>query len=93
MNEDSDAFCEWLQNTKCLTKNSADDVISRVKRAKNIFDAATCAISLNLFISSPFYFNLYPFLCFANIYSQKISKIISPNVLVVCDVPVFSKVS
>jgi hypothetical protein len=45
------------------------------------FDAAICAISLKLFIASPFYFKLYPFLCFVNIYSQKISKIISPNLI------------
>jgi hypothetical protein len=38
MNEDYSVFCEWLRNTKSLTKKSADDVVSRVKRAKTIID-------------------------------------------------------
>ena len=36
MNENYIDFLEWLQNTKSLTKNSAEDVISRIRRAKNI---------------------------------------------------------
>jgi DNA (cytosine-5)-methyltransferase 1 len=36
MNEEYTAFREWLISTKSLTKDSADDVISRVKRAKSI---------------------------------------------------------
>ena len=31
-------FQTWLQNTKSLTKNSATDVVSRIKRAKKIMD-------------------------------------------------------
>jgi len=38
MNEDYADFREWLQNTKSLTKNSAEDVVSRIKRAKNIME-------------------------------------------------------
>ncbi|MDR2602787.1 MAG: hypothetical protein LBC53_10140 [Spirochaetaceae bacterium] len=38
MNENYYAFCEWLQTTKALTKKSANDVVSRLKRAKNIID-------------------------------------------------------
>jgi DNA (cytosine-5)-methyltransferase 1 len=38
MNEEYADFREWLQNTKYLTKDSADDVVSRIKRAKNIME-------------------------------------------------------
>jgi len=38
MNEEYADFLEWLQNTKFLTKNSAEDVVSRIKRAKNIME-------------------------------------------------------
>jgi DNA (cytosine-5)-methyltransferase 1 len=38
MNEEYTDFREWLQNTKSLTKNSAEDVVSRIKRAKNIME-------------------------------------------------------
>jgi DNA (cytosine-5)-methyltransferase 1 len=38
MNEDYKAFYEWLQTTKSLTKNSAKDVVSRIKRAKSIME-------------------------------------------------------
>jgi DNA (cytosine-5)-methyltransferase 1 len=38
MNEDYADFREWLQNKKSLTKNSAEDVVSRIKRAKNIME-------------------------------------------------------
>ena len=38
MNEEYVNFREWLQETKSLTKNSAEDVISRIKRAKNIME-------------------------------------------------------
>jgi DNA (cytosine-5)-methyltransferase 1 len=31
-------FREWLIVSKSLTKKSADDVVSRIKRAKNIMD-------------------------------------------------------
>jgi len=36
MNEEYVAFFEWLINTKSLTKDSATDVVSRIKRAKSI---------------------------------------------------------
>jgi DNA (cytosine-5)-methyltransferase 1 len=38
MTEEYADFREWLQNTKSLTKDSAADVVSRIKRAKNIMD-------------------------------------------------------
>ena len=38
MNEEYIDFQTWLQNTKSLTKNSATDVVSRIKRAKKIMD-------------------------------------------------------
>jgi len=38
MNEEYSDFREWLQNIKLLTKNSAEDVVSRIKRAKNIME-------------------------------------------------------
>jgi DNA (cytosine-5)-methyltransferase 1 len=38
MNEEYANFREWLQNTKSLTKDSADDVVSRIKRAKSIME-------------------------------------------------------
>jgi len=38
MNENYVDFREWLQNSKSLTKNSAEDVVSRIKRAKNIME-------------------------------------------------------
>jgi DNA (cytosine-5)-methyltransferase 1 len=38
MNEEYTDFWEWLQNKKSLTKNSADDVVSRIKRAKSIME-------------------------------------------------------
>lgn len=38
MNEEYADFCKWLQKSKSLTKNSAEDVISRIKRAKNIME-------------------------------------------------------
>jgi DNA (cytosine-5)-methyltransferase 1 len=38
MNEEYADFREWLQNTKSLTKNSAEDVVSRIKRAKTIME-------------------------------------------------------
>ena len=38
MNEKYANFCEWLQKTKSLTKDSAEDVVSRIKRAKNIME-------------------------------------------------------
>jgi DNA (cytosine-5)-methyltransferase 1 len=38
MNEDYTAFHEWLISEKSLTKDSADDVISRIKRAKSIME-------------------------------------------------------
>lgn len=38
MNEEYVNFREWLQDTKSLTKNSAEDVVSRIKRAKKIME-------------------------------------------------------
>jgi len=38
MNEEYSDFREWLQNTKLITKNSAEDVVSRIKRAKSIME-------------------------------------------------------
>jgi DNA (cytosine-5)-methyltransferase 1 len=38
MTEEYADFREWLQTTKSLTKDSAADVVSRIKRAKNIMD-------------------------------------------------------
>jgi DNA (cytosine-5)-methyltransferase 1 len=38
MTEEDPDFWEWLQNKKSLTKNSADDVVSRIKRAKSIME-------------------------------------------------------
>jgi DNA (cytosine-5)-methyltransferase 1 len=38
MNEEYADFREWLQNAKSLSKDSADDVVSRVKRAKSIME-------------------------------------------------------
>jgi DNA (cytosine-5)-methyltransferase 1 len=38
MNEEYAEFWEWLQSTKSLTKDSAGDVVSRVRRAKNIME-------------------------------------------------------
>jgi len=38
MNDDYTVFREWLQTTKSLTKNSAEDVVSRIRRAKNIME-------------------------------------------------------
>jgi DNA (cytosine-5)-methyltransferase 1 len=38
MNEEYADFREWLKNIKDFTKNSADDVVSRVKRAKSIME-------------------------------------------------------
>jgi hypothetical protein len=38
MNEEYAGFSEWLQKTKSLTKDSADDVVSRIKRAKSIME-------------------------------------------------------
>jgi hypothetical protein len=38
MNGEYADFWKWLQNTKSLTKDSADDVVSRIKRVKNIMD-------------------------------------------------------
>jgi len=38
MNEEYVCFREWLIASKSLTKNSADDVVSRIKRAKNIME-------------------------------------------------------
>jgi DNA (cytosine-5)-methyltransferase 1 len=38
MNEEYTAFREWLVSVNSLTKDSADDVISRVKRAKSIME-------------------------------------------------------
>ena len=38
MNENYADFLVWLQNTKSLTKNSAEDVVSRIKRAKSIME-------------------------------------------------------
>ena len=38
MNENYSDFREWLQNNKSFTKNSAEDVVSRIKRAKNIME-------------------------------------------------------
>jgi DNA (cytosine-5)-methyltransferase 1 len=38
MNEEYADFREWLKNTKSLSKDSADDVVSRIKRAKSIME-------------------------------------------------------
>ena len=38
MNQEYVDFREWLKNTKSLTKDSADDVVSRIKRAKAIME-------------------------------------------------------
>ncbi|MCL2557490.1 MAG: hypothetical protein FWE09_03335 [Treponema sp.] len=38
MNSEYADFREWLRDEKHLSKNSADDVISRIRRAKNIMD-------------------------------------------------------
>lgn len=38
MNEEYTAFHEWLISVKSLTKDSADDVVSRIKRAKSIME-------------------------------------------------------
>jgi len=38
MNEEYACFRDWLVASKSLTKNSADDVVSRIKRAKNIME-------------------------------------------------------
>jgi DNA (cytosine-5)-methyltransferase 1 len=38
MNEEYNDFREWLQNTKSFAKASADDVVSRIKRAKTIME-------------------------------------------------------
>jgi DNA (cytosine-5)-methyltransferase 1 len=38
MNEEYSDFKEWLKNTKSLSKDSADDVVSRIKRAKSIME-------------------------------------------------------
>jgi DNA (cytosine-5)-methyltransferase 1 len=38
MNKEYVDFREWLMVSKCLTKNSADDVVSRIKRAKSIME-------------------------------------------------------
>jgi DNA (cytosine-5)-methyltransferase 1 len=38
MNGEYADFKEWLISEKSLTKNSADDVISRIRRAKSIME-------------------------------------------------------
>ncbi|MDR2758324.1 MAG: hypothetical protein LBB78_02990 [Spirochaetaceae bacterium] len=38
MNEEYSDFREWLKNTKSLSKDSATDVVSRIKRAKAIME-------------------------------------------------------
>jgi DNA (cytosine-5)-methyltransferase 1 len=38
MNEEYAGFREWLQAAKSLSKDSADDVVSRIKRAKSIME-------------------------------------------------------
>jgi DNA (cytosine-5)-methyltransferase 1 len=38
MNEEYSDFREWLKTTKSLSKDSADDVVSRIKRAKSIME-------------------------------------------------------
>jgi DNA (cytosine-5)-methyltransferase 1 len=38
MNEEYDEFRKWLRNTKSLTKDSADDIVSRIKRATKIME-------------------------------------------------------
>jgi DNA (cytosine-5)-methyltransferase 1 len=38
MNEEYADFLEWLKNTKNFTKDSANDVVSRIKRAKSIME-------------------------------------------------------
>ena len=38
MNEEYTAFHEWLISVKSLTKDSTDDVVSRIKRAKSIME-------------------------------------------------------
>jgi len=38
MDEEYACFREWLIASKSLTKNSASDVVSRIKRAKNIME-------------------------------------------------------
>jgi DNA (cytosine-5)-methyltransferase 1 len=38
MNGDYTAFHKWLISVKSLTKDSAGDVISRIKRAKSIME-------------------------------------------------------
>jgi len=38
MNEEYVAFWKWLIDVKSLAKNSADDIVSRIKRAKSIME-------------------------------------------------------